>query len=40
MNSNLEALREMVISAAKESTDTELLDLVWKLLVLSNKEEQ
>lgn len=40
MNEQLKILREMVISAAMESTDAELLDLVWKLLARSEKEEQ
>lgn len=36
-NNNLEALREMVTSAVKETDDTDLLDLVWKLLALTNR---
>ena len=36
-NNNLEALREMAISAVKETDDTDLLDLVWKLLALTNR---
>ena len=39
MNDELKILREMVISAAMESTDSELLDLVWKLLARGNKED-
>ena len=39
MNNQLEILREMVISEVMECTDTELLDLVWKLLARSNKED-
>lgn len=39
MNEQLEISREMVIAAAMESTDVELLDLVWKLLARSNKED-
>lgn len=38
MNNNLEALREMVINAANETTDTDLLDLVWRILARSVKE--
>ena len=39
MNKEVEVLRELVIAEAMESTDVELLDLVWKLLVRSNKED-
>ena len=39
MNNNLEALREMVINAANETTDTDLLDLVWRILTFSKKED-
>lgn len=38
MNNQLEILRELTISAVMETTDQELLDLVWKLLARSNKE--
>ena len=38
MNVKLNVLRELVISAAKESTDTEMLDLVWRLLVRTKEE--
>ena len=39
MNNNLEALREMVINAANEATDADLLDLVWRILTFSKKED-
>ena len=38
MEKQLETLRAMVIKAAGETTDVDLLDLVWKLLARSNKE--
>lgn len=38
MEKQLEALREMVIKAAGKTTDVDLLDLVWRLLVQSEKE--
>lgn len=38
MSNNLEALREMVINAANETTDADLLDLVWRILARSVKE--
>lgn len=36
-NNQLEALQEMVIGAVKETDDTDLLDLVWRILVRSGK---
>ena len=38
MNNNLETLREMVINAANETTDADLLDLVWRILARSGKD--
>lgn len=34
----IEALRDMITNAIHETTDEELLDLVWKILMLSGKE--
>ena len=36
-NNQLEALREMVINAAQETNDADLLDLVWRILARSGK---
>lgn len=37
-NNQLQALQEMVISAVKETDDTDLLDLVWRILARSGKD--
>ena len=37
-NTTIEALREMVINEIHETNDSDLLDLVLKLLILSKKE--
>lgn len=36
-NNQLEALREMVINAVQETSDADLLDLVWRILARSGK---